>query len=39
MNSNIIFLDDTPSLRDEEIVDHFASNISKLSETFLAIKK
>jgi hypothetical protein len=39
MKTNIIFLDDTPSLLDEEIVDHFASNISKLSETFLAIKK
>ena len=39
MKSNIIFLDDTPSLLDEEIADHFVNNIKKLSKTLIALKK
>lgn len=39
MNSNIVFLDSSPSLLNEEINEHFVENIKLLIRTFLLMKK
>ncbi|MCU4493605.1 hypothetical protein KTI63_14215 [Acinetobacter guillouiae] len=38
MQNNIIFLDDSPSLKDDEIDAHFVENIQKLSVLFQSLK-
>lgn len=39
MNSNIVFLDSSPSLLNEEINEHFVNNVKLLVRNFLFMKK